>query len=233
MQRPLVGTVIALVSLAAALPGCAASQPAWEDDFAAPETPAASQPVKPRSPPGRFARAEVDEVLLQGPSWILRRIVADEVIRDGAFVGWRIAALPEEWSHLAIKPGDVVTRVNGAPLERPDDLWAAWAALASAKELKITYEREGAARDLTMPIDGAPTGEVVARLQSNAPPPRPSRPPKGTIVIEEGAPPGSADIDDNTAPGGPTESVSVSGSAKGSGAKEASPPGGRDAGKKK
>jgi hypothetical protein len=215
MQRPLARTVIALASLAAALAGCAASQPAWEDDFPAPESTPTPQPAKPMSPPGRFARAEVDEVLLQGPSWILRRVVAEEVIRDGAFVGWRINALPEAWSHLAIKAGDVVTRVNGAPIERPDDFWAAWAALASAKELKITYEREGAARDLTMPIDGAPTGEVVARLQSNGQPPRLPQRLKGVIVIEDRPIP-HADGDSFVDPpsGAPAESVSASGSGK-------------------
>lgn len=236
MQHPLARTALVASSLVAglavSLAGCAASQPAWEDDFgdsASSPTGGAPAAEKPRSPPGRFARAEVDEVLLQGPVWILRRVVPEEVVRDGAFVGWRLAAIPEEWRHLAIKPGDVVTRVNGASIERPNDLWAAWVGLASAKELRVAYEREEAARELVMPIDGPPTEAVVAKLQSNAPPPRPPRKPKGTIVIEEGsAPPGEESAD---AASGPRESVSVSGDAKGEPTKDGA--GRRDGAKKK
>ncbi|NUQ74037.1 MAG: serine protease [Polyangiaceae bacterium] len=207
---------IAHFVLAASLAACGGSQPSWDDEF--PPSQAASEPApgKPKSPPGRFARAEVDEVLLEGPVWILKRIAPEEVIRNGELVGWRVTAMPNEWSHLAMRAGDVVTKVNGAAIERPEDLWAVWVGLASAKELRIAYEQGGVAKELVMPIDGPPNEAVLAKLQSNSAP-RPAQQPKGTIVIEEGAPPPP---DDEADAGGARESVSVSGGGKSGGSKD-------------
>ncbi|KYF47215.1 serine protease, partial [Sorangium cellulosum] len=168
----------------AVLAGCGGQQAAGPTP--APPPPAKSAaPVKPTAPAGQFARADVERVLLQGPPWILRRVPVEEVIRAGAFIGWKILALPADWSDLELKPGDVVTRVNGAPLERPDDLFAAYRAVASANELKIAYEREGTARELVVPIFGPPSQETVKAFESDSPPRRPATSrPRGTTVIE-------------------------------------------------
>ena len=197
--------LIALAALAAAPAACGGSQPSWDDEFGTSQGGVSqSAPSKPRSPPGRFARAEVDEVLVQGPVWILQRVAPEEVIRNGAFIGWRVMAMPSEWDHLALKAGDVVTQVNGAVIERPEDLWSVWVGLASAKEL-------------VMPIDGPPNEAVIAKLQSTTAP-RPAQQPKGTVVIEEATPPPA---DDEADTGGARESVSASGSGKSSGSKDA------------
>jgi hypothetical protein len=214
---------VTLAALAAALTACGGAQPSWDDELPASQD-GASQPApsKPRSPPGRFARAEVDEVLVQGPVWILQRVAPEEVIRNGAFVGWRVMAMPNEWGHLALKAGDVVTQVNGAVIERPEDLWSVWMGLATAKELRVAYEHEGAMKELVMPIDGPPNEAVIAKLQNNASPSR-AQQPKGTVVIEDGTPP-PADGDSDAASaasGGARESVSASGGGKASGAKDA------------
>lgn len=222
MQRPSVrpsfGVRFALAALAAAaLTACGGPQPSWDDEFPTSQGASEPAPSKPRSPPGRFARAEVEEVLLQGPVWILQRVEPEEVIRKGAFVGWRVTTMPNEWAHLAIQPGDVVTQVNGAVIERPEDLWSVWVGVASAKELRVAFERDGAAKELVMPIDGPPSDAVIAKLQSNSAP-RPAQQPKGTIVIEEGTPPPP---DDEADAGGSRESVSVSGGGKSGGSKDA------------
>jgi hypothetical protein len=219
-MQPVRPALIALPALAAALAlvACGGSQPSWDDEFGSSQGGVSqSAPSKPRSPPGRFARAEVDEVLVQGPVWILQRVAPEEVIRNGAFVGWRVMAMPSEWAHLALKAGDVVTQVNGAVIERPEDLWSVWVGLASAKELRVAFERDGAAKELVMPIDGPPNEAVIAKLQSNSAP-RPAQQPKGTVVIEEGTPPPA---DDEADTGGARESVSASGSGKSSGSKDA------------
>ncbi|WP_437783584.1 serine protease [Sorangium sp. So ce1097] len=169
----------------AVLAGCGGQQAAGPAP--APPPPASSAaPVKQTAPAGQLARADVERVLLQGPPWILRRVPVEEVIRAGAFIGWKILALPADWSDIELKPGDVVTRVNGAPLERPDDLFAAYRAVASANELKIAYEREGTARELVVPIFGPPSQETVKAFESDSPPRRPATSrPRGTTVIEE------------------------------------------------
>lgn len=155
---------------------------------AAPATPAPrAAPAKPVVPPGHLAREDVERVLLQGPPWILRRVPVEEVIRAGAFIGWKILALPPDWNDIELKPGDVVMQVNGATLERPEDLFAAYRNVASASEIKIAYEREGTARELVLPIFGPPSSDVVAAFESDAPPPRgpTAARPRGTVVIEE------------------------------------------------
>lgn len=142
--------------------------------------------------PGHLARADVERVLRQGPPWLLRRVVPEEVIRGGKFIGWRILSMPDDWS-VDLKSGDVVTRVNGLALERPDDLWAVWVQLQSAPQLKISYERDGQPRDLVLPIDGPSAGAADLKGDAQAPEPPPSKPPSRwqTTVIEGGetAPP--------------------------------------------
>jgi hypothetical protein len=223
--RPALVTLAALAAASLALAACGGSQPSWDDEFPASQGGASqSAPSKPRSPPGRFARAEVDEVLVQGPVWILQRVDPEEVVRNGAFIGWRVTAMPNEWSHLALKPGDVVTQVNGAVIERPEDLWSVWVGLASAKELRVAFEREGAAKELVMPIDGPPNEAVIAKLQSNTAP-GPSTQPKGTIVIEEGTPPpADTDADADANRGSARESVSATGGGKPGGSRDAKDP---------
>lgn len=141
--------------------------------------------------PGHLARADVERVLRQGPPWILRRVVPEEVIRDGKFVGWRVLSMPGDWK-IDLKNGDIVTKVNGLSLERPDDLWSAWMQLQSAVELRVSIEREGKARDLVMPIDGASTaGTSLEKELEASPPPKttPSRWSTKVIVPEDDAPP--------------------------------------------
>ena len=134
--------------------------------------------------PGHLARADVERVLRQGPPWLLRRILPEEVIRDGKFVGWRMLSVPEDWS-IDLKSGDIVTKVNGLAIERPDDLWAAWMQMQSAPELRVSIEREGKARDLVMPIDGASSAGMLEKQMETEPPPRP-RPSKWQTTVIEG-----------------------------------------------
>lgn len=182
----------ACLSWLAALAGCGGSQPAAPAAAAPPPAQSAAQ-AKVAAPPGQLARPDVERVLLQGPPWILRRVPVEEVIRAGAFIGWKILALPEDWNQIELKTGDVVTAVNGKTLERPDDLFTAWRELARANEIKISYEREGAARELVIPIFGPPSQEAIQALESDNGPPRRSTSgrPRGTTVIEEydGTPP--------------------------------------------
>ncbi|WP_437908500.1 serine protease [Sorangium sp. So ce327] len=179
--RLLLGACLSLSVVA----GCGGPQTAAPAAAPAPRAQSATPP-KQAVPAGQLARADVDRVLLQGPPWILRRVPVEEVVRAGAFIGWKILALPADWSSIELKTGDVVTQVNGTTLERPDDLFAAYRALASASELKITYEREGAARELVVPIVGAPSKETVETFASDSPPRRATTArPRGTTVIEE------------------------------------------------
>jgi hypothetical protein len=67
-----------------------------------------------------------------------------------------------------------VKRVNGKPLERPEEAWEAWKSAATARELRIQLERGGATRELVIPIDGEPSPAVAQALDRNTPPARPA-----------------------------------------------------------
>lgn len=183
MARRLV-SALALPAALSLVVGCA------EPNAKPPQTPAKKEApapaptavaTAPATAPGHLARADVERVLRQGPPWLLRRIVPEEVIREGRFVGWRLLSLPDDWK-IDLQNGDVVTKVNGLAIERPDDLWAAWMQMQSAVELRVTYEREGKTREVVLPIDG-PTSASAVTAQVDAPPPPKPKSRWSTTVI--------------------------------------------------
>lgn len=174
-------SVLALSFVLPLAAGCASEPPPMV------ATPAKAKPAAPKTPSapaGHLNRAEVDDALSKGPPWLLRRVAVEEVLREGKFVGWRVVAVPPEWSGIDLKAGDVVTRVNGMPIERPDELYTAWSSLVVASDLKVAYERGGAPRELVFHIDGAPAKESPVPAADAPPPPR-KRAAKATVVITE------------------------------------------------
>jgi len=113
----------------------------------------------------------VDRVLVRsGPPWVLRRVQIEEVLRtDGKFAGWRVVGVPEDWRDIDLHPGDIVSRVNGLPLETPDEAWEAWKSVARATDLRVSLTRDGAARTLVLPIDGPPSPETAMALGREGP----------------------------------------------------------------
>jgi hypothetical protein len=155
----------------------------------------------PQAPPGHVLRPEVNRVLVQqGPSWVLRRVMREETFgKDGRFAGWRITGLPEEWRPIDLRPGDVVTRVNGKALETPEEAWDAWKSVAGAREIKLALLRDGAPRELVIPIDGDPSADAIRALEQDTPPPRraPKKEPRGVVQIGGSEPP-AGDFENDT-----------------------------------
>ena len=170
--------VMALGALGSAACAAAAREAEGARAGAAP-LPVAEAPARPAVPPGAPGPGR------GGPASSSRRglrgccagSLSEEVMRaDGKFSGWRLVGLPEEWKDIDIKPGDVVTRVNGLPIETPDQAYDAWKSVASAPELKISLMRDGAARQLVLPIDGVLSPETSRALGQNAGPQRAAGP---------------------------------------------------------
>jgi len=191
------------LALAALLGGCGEGPAA---ERAPARSPAAAQaaPAKaaPTAPAGHVLRPEIDRVLVQqGPPWILRRVMREETFgKDGRFAGWRITGLPEEWRAIDLRPGDVVSRVNGKTLETPDEAWDAWKSVASATEIKLAVVRDGAPRDLVIPIDGDPTAAAIRALEQDTPPPghpAAAKAPRGVVQIGGSEPP-AGDFENDT-----------------------------------
>jgi len=125
-------------------------------------TTAAEVASAPPSPPPEAAgvltlkRSAVRGVVSQGLGVFLQRVELDDqpVRVGGKFHGFRVAALRDAkfWSGVDLKPGDVVTRVNGFPIERPEQAQTAFDSLEVASELRVEYERDGKAREIVYPI---------------------------------------------------------------------------------
>lgn len=109
-------------------------------------------------PPGArvWARADVHAAIGKGLGAFLQHVDLDSqpVMAAGKFHGFRIAALHDAafWKGVDLRPGDVVTSVNGFPIERPEQAQAAFDSLDVASELRVIYERDGQPRELVYSI---------------------------------------------------------------------------------
>jgi type II secretory pathway component PulC len=147
------------VLLSVSLAACGGAKPAPTAlAQAATSVPPGARPPKPA--PAAMVRAlrrsSVRDALAQGLGRFLQRIeLEDQPVRvNGKFHGFRIAVLRDApfWSGVDLKPGDVVTQVNGFPIERPEQAQTAFESLELAGELRVAYEREGQARELVYAI---------------------------------------------------------------------------------
>jgi len=130
-------------------------QPPPVAPVAAPSTVNVAAPASTTSDPHAIARGELTRVLDGAPGRFLARIDSEPRFREGRFHGWRLRAFfpgDPRFARVDLRPGDVVVRVNGQRLERPDDLFAVWTALRTARELVVELERDGAPRTLRWTI---------------------------------------------------------------------------------
>jgi hypothetical protein len=83
----------------------------------------------------------------------LRLVEIEAETRNGAFVGWRVITLSENKpSWLDVIPGDVVTSINGMPVERPEDAQRIWETLRIASEVRIDLRRGEQERSFRIPV---------------------------------------------------------------------------------
>ena len=113
----------------------------------------------PSGSAGSITRAELDRVLAGSPGAFLSKVDTEPVVRSGHFVGWRIRALfpgDARFARSPLLPGDIVTRVNDRPIERPEQFSDVWSSLGAARELRLGVIRGGKAGTLVFPIVGTP-----------------------------------------------------------------------------
>jgi type II secretory pathway component PulC len=99
----------------------------------------------------------VASVVAQGLGSFLQHVELEErpaLANSGAFRGFRIRALHDAafWAGVDLRPGDVVTSVNGFPIERPEQAQVAFDSLQVASELRVAYERDGTPREIVYAI---------------------------------------------------------------------------------
>src|SRR5450432_1868769 len=107
-------------------------------------TTASTAPSPDAAPTMTLHRAEVHRVVASGLGAFLSRVSLDDhpaKTPDGKFVGFKITALQgESWRGVDLKPGDVVTKVNGFPIERPEQALEVFQSLDIASELRVEVQ---------------------------------------------------------------------------------------------
>lgn len=107
----------------------------------------------PKAPITSLKRAAVKETIAQGLGAFLQNVTVEDwpVMHDGKFHGFKIRSINADWG-VDLRPGDVVTRVNGIVPEHPEEADAALRSLEKAPALKVDFERDGKAKTLELPI---------------------------------------------------------------------------------
>jgi len=122
-----------------------------------PVAPTATVSDAPLPPPaGKLRRADVLHAVSAGLGSFLQYVTFDvdhPVLRNRKFFGFRIAQLNGDgWKGIDLQPGDIVTSVNGFPIERPEQAMEAFQSTAVASEVRVEYERAGEMRALRLAI---------------------------------------------------------------------------------
>ncbi len=146
-----------LAFLTAAACGGAGEPTAQSPATATTATASSAPPVQGALPANALRRSDVVRTVRAGLGTFLQRVELDDhpVFVAGKFHGFRIAALhgdPSFWSGVDLKPGDVVTQVNGFGIEHPEDALQAFNSLEVSSELRVAYERDGVPRELRYSI---------------------------------------------------------------------------------
>ncbi|MEM9192913.1 MAG: hypothetical protein AAGF12_27305 [Myxococcota bacterium] len=114
----------------------------------------------PEPPPelvrqGEIGRSDLTVVLDAGLGRFLQGVETEPHVDGGRFVGFRVLSFyPEEprFEGLDLEPGDVIRRVNGQSIERPEQALRVWNGLRVASELLIEYQRGEEERELRFEI---------------------------------------------------------------------------------
>lgn len=142
------------------LSGCGAASAARPAPPSVANAPAASRaPVPSLEAAGQttIARAQLAIVLDGGLGRFFARVQTEPARENGRFVGFRIVALESalaanDAAGVGVRAGDVVVRVNGQSIERPEQALAVWEGLRVASTLAIEYLRAGQRREARFEI---------------------------------------------------------------------------------
>lgn len=124
----------------------------------APAPPAPPPPPPPHTtphPPGTILQSELFSILDTSPGVFLSHVDAEPRLVGGRFAGWvirRFFADDARFVDSPLRPGDIVLRVNGSTLERPDQLGALWTRLRAAPALEVEINRAGVVTVWRWPI---------------------------------------------------------------------------------
>jgi hypothetical protein len=105
---------------------------------------------------GVLRRASLVRLVDAGlPRW-MQGVEGDRTIAKGRFQGWLVKSLyPGDpcYKDLDLQRGDVVQKVNGKPIEKPEQAFDVVESLRTAPAIVVNFLREGKPRQFTLPIE--------------------------------------------------------------------------------
>lgn len=132
------------------LAGCGGA-PAHTENVA--EVEAEEPPSSPPVTQGTIQREELDAILELGLGRFLQHVTTEPHLEGGRFVGHRLTELRSPlFEGVDLRPGDTLVRVNGMPVERPEEAMAVWSGLRVASELTLDLLRDGEPHQLRFQI---------------------------------------------------------------------------------
>lgn len=94
-------------------------------------------------------RAALARIQRAGPHWLLQRVKVRPKLRRGVFVGWRVISYAGP-GRLAV--GDVVRRINGRSVERPEQFIEVWNGMTKQDRFEVELIRSGKKRRYSFPL---------------------------------------------------------------------------------
>lgn len=133
----------------------AASRASEPTDTGGGGTPAPTTPEPTATSRGTIAHADLLAVLDAGPAAFLGKVRPEPTFSGGRFAGWRIGAVPRGpggFGAVDLSIGDIVLKVNGQVVERPEAFQEMWDAMRFADRLTVEIDRDGSAHVLDFSI---------------------------------------------------------------------------------
>lgn len=97
---------------------------------------------------GVVERKGLVAMLERGMGHLLSHLQLESQAAPGAFSGFRVAALDPAWQDAGLQVGDLILRLNGQRIERPEQAQAALNSLRTASEIRVEILRDGAPAQL-------------------------------------------------------------------------------------
>jgi S1-C subfamily serine protease len=116
-------------------------------------TPAASAPPALEGYAGVIDRADLIPIIDAGLGRLFQRVRVEPALKGKRFVGFQIASIDPALASAVLVPGDVIVRVNGQAIERPEQALTAFERLRVADELVLDLLHQGEPSTLRFRIE--------------------------------------------------------------------------------
>jgi len=115
------------------------------------------RPVAPVNPQGAVLAENVRRLVANDPGVVSELMRPQAVYKNGQMSGFRVypGRNRAQFSKLGLQPGDLVTSVNGTPLDDKQRSNEIFNTISSSPTVHVTIERNGKSQDLTLNMSQA------------------------------------------------------------------------------